>query len=155
MRSRSRWLAALVGSAMMLPASALGQTQNAELNGRVRDPSGLPLPGATITLAESATGFSRTAVSQEDGAYILSNLRPGTYDVTVEMQGFGTLKQTGLAITAGAELTVNFDLELATIEEVITVTGETPLIELTSSRIGGTLATQEIDSVPTNFRQFA
>jgi hypothetical protein len=139
----------------MLPASALGQTQNAELNGRVRDPSELPLPGAAITLTESATGFSRTTISGADGAYILSNLRPGTYDVTVEMQGFGTLKQTGLAVSAGSELTVNFDLQLATIEEVITVTGETPLIELTSSRIGGTLATQEIDSVPTNFRQFA
>jgi hypothetical protein len=149
------WLAALIAATLTLPAAARGQTQNTELNGRVRDPSELPLPGATITLTEVATGFSRTTISGADGAYIVSNLRPGTYDVTVEMQGFGTLKQTGLAMTAGAELTVNFDLELATIEEVVTVTGETPLIELTSSRIGGTLATQEIDSVPTNFRQFA
>ena len=155
MRTRMLWLAGLVVSATILPVAASGQTQNAELNGRVRDPSDLALPGATITLSEPATGFSRTTISGEDGAYIVSNLRPGTYDVTVEMQGFGTVKQTGLVIGAGAELTVNFDLELATIEEVITVTGEAPLIELTSSRIGGTLATQEIDSIPTNFRQFA
>lgn len=155
MRSNMPWLAALVATAMILPAAALGQTQNAELNGRVRDPSGLPLPGATITLGEPATGFSRTTISGEDGAYIVGNLRPGTYDVTVEMQGFSTVKQTGLVVGAGAELTVNFDLELATIEEVVTVTGEAPLIELTSSRIGGTLATQEIDNIPTNFRQFA
>ena len=155
MCSRMLWLAALIATAMILPAAALGQSQNAELNGRIRDPSKLPLPGVTLTLSEAATGFSRTAVSQEDGAYIISNLRPGTYDIRVEMPGFATVSQTGLVMGAGAELTVNFDLELATIEEVVTVTGETPLIELTSSRIGGTLGTREIDSIPTNFRQFA
>jgi hypothetical protein len=139
---------------MSLPTVALGQAQNGELNGRVRDPDGLSLPGVTISLTEAATGYSRTAVSQTDGAYIIPNLRPGTYDVAVEMQGFKTINQTGLVLSSGAELTVNYDLELATIEEVVTVTAETPLVEVTRNTVGGTLSNREIDEVPTNFRQF-
>jgi len=155
MRSRMLWVAAFAGLvAMMLPAVVLGQTQNGELNGRVRDPDGLSLPGVTITLTQSATGFTRVAVSQADGAYIVPNLRPGTYDISVEMQGFKTVSQTGLILSSGAELTVNYDLELATIEEVVTVTAETPLVEVTRNAVGGTLSNREIDEVPTNFRQF-
>jgi len=155
MRSRMLWVAAFAGLvAMMLPAATLGQTQNGELNGRVRDPDGLSLPGVTITLTEAATGYTRTTVSSGDGAYVIPNLRPGTYDVSLEVQGFKTINQTGLILSSGAELTINYDLELATIEEVVTVTAETPLVEVTSNRIGGTLATKEIDEIPANFRNF-
>jgi len=155
MRSKMLWVAAFAGLvAMMLPAATLGQTQNGELNGRVRDPDGLSLPGVTITLTEAATGYTRTTVSTGDGAYVIPNLRPRTYDINVEMQGFKTINQTGLIVSSGAELTVNYDLELATIEEVVTVTAETPLVEVTSNRIGGTLATKEIDEIPANFRNF-
>jgi len=157
MPRRMIWVAAsLVGLTwLILPAAILGQTQNVEVNGRVRDPDRLPLPGATLTLTEPSTGFTRTAVSTEEGAYVVGNLRPGTYDMTVAIQGFKTMTQVGLVLSAGAEITVNWDLELATIEEVITVTGESPLIEVTSNKIGGTLANKEIDEIPTNFRQFA
>jgi len=156
MRSRILWVIALIGlaSSVILPATALGQAQNGELNGRVHDPDGLSLPGVTITLTEAGTGYTRTTVSTGDGAYVLSNLRPGTYDISVEMQGFRTVNQTGLIVSSGAELTVNYDLELATIEEVITVTAETPLVEVTSNRVGGTLSNKEIDEIPSNYRQF-
>ena len=155
MRIRMLWVAAFAGLvAMMLPAVVLGQAQNGELNGRVHDPDGLSLPGVTITLTEADTGYTRTAVSQEDGAYIIPNLRLGTYDISIEMQGFKTINQTGLILSSGAELTVNYDLELATIEEVVTVTAETPLVEVTRNAVGGTLSNREIDEVPTNFRQF-
>jgi hypothetical protein len=155
MRSRTLWIAVFAGiAAILLPTLTFGQAQNGELNGRVRDPDGLSLPGVTITLTEAATGYTRTAVSQADGAYIVPNLRPGTYDISVEMQGFKTINQTGLVLSSGAELTVNYDLELATIEEVVTVTAETPLVEVTRNAVGGTLSNREIDEVPTNFRQF-
>ena len=112
MRSRILWVIALIGlaSSVILPATALGQAQNGELNGRVHDPDGLSLPGVTITLTETGTGYTRTTVSTGDGAYVLSNLRPGTYDISVEMQGFKTINQTGLILSSGAELTVNYDL---------------------------------------------
>ncbi len=152
---RMLWVATLIGLAwVILPTAALAQTQNAELNGRVRDASGLPMPGVTITLTELATGYTRLGVSTVDGAYIVLNLRPGTYDISVEVQGFNTINQTGLILSAGAEVTLNWNLELATFEEVVTVTAESPLVELTSSRVGGTLTTNEIDTIPANFRNF-
>ena len=139
---------------MSLPAPALGQAQFGELNGRVTDPDGLSLPGVTITLTEPATGFSRTAVSAGDGGYVMINLRPGTYDINVLMSGFKTVNQTGLIVNSGAQLTINFGMELATIEEVVTVTAETPLVEVTNSQTGGTLTSRETDSLPANFRNF-
>ncbi len=153
--SRMLWVAALIGLvAMGLPTTALGQAQDGELNGRVVDPDGLALPGVTITLTEPATGYTRTSVSQGDGAYIIVNLRPGAYDINIVMPGFKTINQTGLIMSSGAELTVNFNLELATIEEVLTVTAETPLVEVTNNRIGGTLTSREVDEIPANFRNF-
>jgi outer membrane receptor protein involved in Fe transport len=149
------WVGALIGLvAMSLPATALGQAQAGELNGRVVDPDGLALPGVTITLTQQGTGYTRTAVSQADGSYLVVNLRPGTYDVNVMMSGFKTINQTGLFLESGALITVNYNLELATIEEVVTVTAETPLVEVTNNRIGGTLSNKEIDEIPANFRNF-
>ena len=155
MRSKMLWVAALIGLvAMSLPATALGQAQFGELNGRVTDPDGLSLPGVTITLTEPATGFSRTAVSTGDGGYVMINLRPGTYDINVLMSGFKTMNQTGLIVNSGSQLTINFGMELATIEETVTVTAETPLVEVTSSQTGGTLTSREMDTLPANFRNF-
>ena len=70
------------------------------------------------------------------------------------MSGFKTINQTGLILESGAELTVNYNLELATIEEVINETAETPLVDVTSNRIGGTLGSKEVDEIPANFRNF-
>ena len=151
--SRMLWVATLIGLvAMGLPTTALGQAQDGELNGRVVDPDGLPMPGVTITLIELATGYSRTAVSQGDGSYLMVNLRPGTYDINIVMQGFKTVIQTGLIMESGSAITVDYVLELATIEEVVTVTAETPLVEVTNNRIGGTLSAKEVDEIPVNFR---
>ena len=153
--SRMFGVITLIGLAwVILPTAALAQTQNAELNGRVRDANGLPIPGVTITLTEPATGYTRLGVSAVDGLYIVLNLRPGTYDISVEVQGFRTVNQLGLILSAGAEVTLNWDLELGTFTEAVTVTAESPLVELTSSRVGGTLALNEIDTIPANFRNF-
>ncbi len=149
-----KFLLIVVGLGLLaLPAIGVGQ-QLAELNGKVFDPGGLVLPGATITLTGEATGYTRVAVSAETGTYIMPNLQPGTYTVRVEMSGFGTVNQTGLLLTAGAEITMNFELELPTIEEVVTVTAETPVVEVTSNQLGGTLSQREIEEIPSNFRNF-
>lgn len=154
MPRRFLFLASLVGLGLLvLPAASVGQ-QLAELNGKVTDPDRLALPGATITLMQEGTGYTRAATSAENGSYIVSNLQPGTYDVRVEMQGFKTVNETGLILASGAEITMNFQLELATVEEVVTVTARTPVVEVTSNRLGGTLSQKEIEEVPANFRNF-
>ena len=155
MAGRMFRMATLIGLAWIVSTTAApAQTQNVQLGGRVRDAAGLPLPGVTITLTEPTTGYTRFGVSAINGAYLLSNLRPGTYDVRVEITGFQTLIQTGLILRSGAAITLDWNLEVAGVAEVVTVTGEAPLVELTSNRIGGTLSTREIDEIPSNFRNF-
>jgi hypothetical protein len=143
-------LVAAVG-VMVAGAPAIAQ-QRGTISGQVADPGGLVLPGATIVITEQSTGFSREVVSADNGAYLVSNLDPGVYDITVDMPGFAQLQQTGLTLSAGAEIGLDFPMQLAGLAETITVTGEEPLVESTSNRIGGALTSQEIDDVPANFR---
>ena len=80
------------------PAAATAQIATAELNGRVTDSSGAVLPGVTVTATQTATGLARTAVTDGDGAYLLSNLPPGPYRLEVSLQGFRAYVQTGLVL---------------------------------------------------------
>jgi hypothetical protein len=138
---------------VVVPGVVLAQ-QQAAIRGKVVDPAGLPLPGATVTVTEPSTGYTRTVVSAQNGAYEVTNLRPGVYTVTVEMSGFATLTRPSLTLTAGAEVIFDWKLQLAGVQEAVTVTGEAPLVERTSNKIGGSLSSKEIEDVPSNFRNF-
>src|SRR5919106_183212 len=87
---------------IMTAASAWAQLATAELNGRVTDASGGVLPGVTVTATQMATGLVRTAVTDENGAYLISNLPPGPYRLEVALQGFRTYVQTGIVLQVGA-----------------------------------------------------
>ena len=88
-------------------APAWAQLATAELNGRVTDSSGAVLPGVTVTATQTATGLVRTAVTDGDGAYLISNLPTGPYRLEVSLQGFRSYVQTGLVLQVGATPTVN------------------------------------------------
>lgn len=137
-----------------LTATPLMAQQQASIGGKLVDPDGLVLPGATVTVTEQNTGFSRNVVTAETGAYTVPNLTPGTYTVTVEMPGFGTLKRTDVLLTAGSELVMDLKMQVGGVQEQVTVTGQSPLVERTSNKIGGTLSRKEIEDVPSNFRNF-
>ena len=124
------------------------------VGGRITDPEGLALPGATITATEQGTGFTRNVVSAENGAYTIPNLEPGSYTITVEMPSFATLKRSDLALSAGSTATLDFKMQLGGLQEAVEVTGQAPLIEKTSNQIGGSLSSKEIEEVPSNFRNF-
>jgi hypothetical protein len=128
--------------------------QTVEVSGSVTDPDNLPLPGVTITLTDANTGFTRTLVTAEDGSYIAGALQPGTYNIDVGMPGFASIRQEGYLMSSGAELRQNFQLQLAGVQEVITVTGESPIVEVTANKLGGTLSGKEIEETPANFRNF-
>lgn len=128
--------------------------QMVSISGKITDPEGLALPGATITATEQNTGFTRNVVSAETGAYTMPNLEPGTYTVTVEMPSFTPLKRTDLVLGAGTAVTLEFKMQLGGLVEAVEVTGQAPLIEKTSNQIGGSLSSKEIEEVPSNFRNF-
>jgi hypothetical protein len=141
--------------AILLAAStsALAQ-QRGVITGRVADPDGLALPAATVTVTELGTGFTRTVVTADNGAFSIPNLEPGNYLMTVEMSGFATIKREGIVLTAGSTQTLDLRMQMAGVQEALVVTGQAPLIETSSNQIGGSLSAREIEDVPSNFRNF-
>ncbi len=132
---------------------ALAQ-QRGSISGRVVDPDGLALPGATVVVTQRDTGFTREVVTAATGAYQVPNLEPGTYHVAVEMAGFGSLTQSDVVLLPGGTVTLEMRMQVAGLQEEIIVTGESPLVERTSNQIGGSLSRREIEEVPSNFRNF-
>jgi outer membrane receptor protein involved in Fe transport len=136
-------------------SAAWAQQTTGTITGRIVDEQDAALPGATVTARHPETGFSRTVVTDGEGLYRLAALPVGVYDLTIEMSGFATLDRKGIVLNVGQTLDVNLQLKVATIEETVTVTGESPLIEATSSSVGGVVDVARIENLPLNGRQFA
>lgn len=132
-------------------ASAAAQ-QRGSITGTILDADGLVLPGATVTVTEQNTGFQRTVVTAETGAYLVPNLDPGVYTVLIEFSGFTPVRRTNLTLTSGAGITFDVTMQVAGVQEEVVVTAEAPLVDRRSNQIGGTLSGQEIDELPVNFR---
>ena len=144
-------LSASIFTAALSPAFA---QQRGAISGKVLDPDGLALPGATVTITEQQTGLTRTVVTASTGAYSIPNLEPGVFTLVVEMTGFGATKQTDVVLTAGSMLTLEVKMQVAGLKEAVLVTGQAPLVQKTSNQIGGSLSSREIEDVPSNFRNF-
>ena len=143
----------LAGFLILLVVSpAFGQGGRAEINGTVMDAGKAVLPGATITITDERTGIERALTSGGEGRFVIPTLVPSTYTIKAEMQGFQPTTQTGLVLNVGQELTVTLTLQIAGVAETLTVTGQSPLVEPTSSRIGANITNAEIDSLPASGR---
>src|SRR3989441_11565738 len=115
---------------LLLPAAAHAQ---GAITGVVKDTSGAVLPGVTVEAASPVLIEKvRSVVSDDTGQYRIVNLRPGTYSVTFTLPGFSTIKRDGIELTGSFVATVNADLKVGALEETITVTGETPVVDVQS-----------------------
>ncbi len=140
--------AALVLVAAMV-APAWSQQQTGRFCGRAEDASGAALPGVTVSIASTnLIGGARTAVTDGQGVYRFTLLPGGRYTVKFELSGFGTLNVEGVTLGAGGAATVNGKLELATIQESVTVTSQSPTIDLESSKIAVNWDQQKLDELP-------
>jgi hypothetical protein len=136
-------------------ASAFAQQTTGAVSGRVVDPQGSAVPGATVTAKSTTTGFTRSEVSDAEGVYRLSALPVGIYDVTAELQGFTTVSKKGVEVNVAQTQAVDFPLKVAQLAETVNVTGATPLIQTTASSVGAVVDVKRIESLPLNGRQFA
>jgi len=127
-------------SLMACPASA--QVAGTIL-GVVEDASGGTVPGARITITNVDTSEARTVASGDDGAFRVPGLRPGHYSVRVEKDGFKTSTETALALNVAQELVVNPALQVGSATQEVTVTGEPPVINTTTSSLGSSSTTSE------------
>ena len=137
----------------LLSSPALAQT--GQINGVVTDNTGAVVPGVTVKAQEVATGLSRDTVSGVDGRYTFTSLRPTTYDITAELQGFRTSQRKGLLLQANENLTVNFAIEVGSLSETLTVTGESPTVDVTSSVLSEVVDQKRIVELPLNGRDAA
>lgn len=139
--------------ALATQAQAQSQATTAEINGRVVDAQGGVLPGVTVSATNPETGYNRTAVTNEEGLFVLPLLPPGGYEVTMELSGFGTFKQM-VRSTVGATTTLNPTLQLAGVQEQVTVRAEAPVIETNAPVRTTTVGEDAIDNLPINGRRF-
>src|SRR5436190_12678134 len=144
----------LVAAAFILnPVASLhAQVTTATLIGLVRDSSGSVLPGATVVATNEGTGVAREAVSDTNGEFVLTALPNGPYTVKIDMTGFKSYLTKGLQLGSGQTVRQNFSLELGTVAETITVTGQAPVIETASSTQFNQLGSQEVRELPINRR---
>lgn len=140
---------------LLLSAGVLsGQTVTGTLSGTVTDSSGAVIPGVEVAAKNEETGLTRSALSNDEGYYVMSFLPIGAYTVTVDLQGFQKIVKSGVLVELNKNTVSNFRLEVSTVGEVIEVTGETPAIETTTGEVKHSLDAKTIEDTPLPGRNF-
>jgi hypothetical protein len=140
--------ALLMFGAVRAEAQAVGA---ASIRGRVTDESGAGVPGVTVTVASPSLQLrERSAVSEADGEYQIRSLPLGVYAVTFELVGFQRFVREGVQLGAGFEARIDATLKVSTVQETITVTGQSPVINVASTTISSNLSHELLDTVPTS-----
>ena len=136
----------LVGTLLLIPTAAYAQ---ATLAGVVRDASEAVLPGVTVEASSpSLIERVRSAVTDGSGQYRITELTPGTYTLTFSLTGFSTVKREAISVSGSGVITINADLKVGAVEETITVSGETPVVDTQSARRQAVLSNDVINTLP-------
>jgi hypothetical protein len=131
-----------------LPSAVYAQ---AVITGVVKDASGGVLPGATVEAASPVLIEKvRSVITDATGQYRIVDLRPGTYSVTVTLPGFNTLKREGIELSGNFVATVSVDLRVGTLEETVTVTGESPIVDVQSTRAQQIIDKDVLRAIPSS-----
>jgi hypothetical protein len=125
-----------------------GASSTGTIQGRVADAQGAVLPGVTVTATSPALIQPQTTVTSETGNYRFPAVPPGSYELTFELAGFNTLKRSGIAITLGFTANVNVELALATLQETVTVSGASPVIDTSATRVQQNFKMEQLQSIP-------
>jgi Carboxypeptidase regulatory-like domain len=147
--SPSLRVGALLGCLLLAPTLVYAQTQ-ASITGSVKDTSGAVLPGVTVEASSpELIEKVRGAVTDATGQYRIENLRPGRYTVTFTLAGFSTVRREAIDIAGSATFAVNAELRVGTLEETITVTGESPIVDVQTARRESVVSRDVITALPT------
>jgi hypothetical protein len=130
-------------AALLYAAPTSAQEFRGRLNGTVTDNTGAVLPGVTVTVSSPALIQPQVQVTAGDGAFRFLALPPGVYEIDFELAGFSTVKREGIRVVINQTLTVDQQMQVATLQETVTVTGQSPVVD-TSTNIMGTNFTREL-----------
>ena len=131
---------------------AFSQTEKAQLNGTVTDSSGGSIVGARVTIANTNTGYKRTVSTDEAGRYILPLLDPGIYDFTLQKEGFRSVSRPAMKLDVAQVTSIDFVLEVGTVNETVNVTSQAPLLDSGSATLGHLIENNSIVTLPINGR---
>jgi hypothetical protein len=141
--------AVLSGYVLLLAVMAQAQT-NAVVAGTVKDATGGVLPGVTVEVSSPALIESvRSTMTDETGQYKILELVPGTYQVTFMLTGFATVKREGIELTTGFTANVNAELRVGSVEETVTVSGSSPIVDIQNVRQQVVFSRATVDTLPT------
>jgi carboxypeptidase family protein len=147
------WIAALA-IVLALPVGSYAQG-DARFSGNVVDQTGAFVPGAMVTVKNQRTGEVRTVTSGSDGRYVVPNLKPSVYTISVTFGNFQPLEYTDMTLAAGQEFPLDLELHAAGVSETVEVTAQATAIDMSSARIGANVSEKEIAELPVNGRQMS
>ena len=140
--------AVVVTAMVLLPSLAMAQ---GTLTGTVRDQSGAALPGVTVEASSPALiEKARTAVTDGAGQYRIPSLNPGTYSLTFRLSGFNVVRREGIELSGTTTLTIPIDMRIGALEETVTVTGETPVVDVQNTQRETVLNADVVKAIPGN-----
>lgn len=130
------------------------QTDTGRILGNITDQTGAVIAGATVTVTDVQRGTIRILTSTQAGDYVAPNLSPGMYRVRVDAKGFRGSERNGIQVSVSSDAEIDFTMLPGQGTEIVVVTEQAPLIDVTSSTLGGTLSNKEINDLPLNGRNY-
>jgi hypothetical protein len=140
-------------AALAAPAFAQVSATTGSINGKVSDATGGVLPGVTVTISSPAMQGTRSDVTDQQGDYRFPAVPPGEYRITYELTGFGTVMRENVRVGLGFTATVNTEMRVATLQETVTVTGESPVVDVSNTTTATNFGQERLASLP-NARDF-
>src|SRR5262245_52453502 len=135
-------------------ATSFSQTVGGTLLGAVTDRSGARLPGAEVEIKNMDTGLTRAVLTNESGTFNVANLQPGTYEVTITLPGFAPGKKPGIKLNVGAEVVIDFGLEVEGVTQSVEVTAEAGRVDLATATVSHAVEGRTIRELPLNGRDW-
>src|SRR5271163_2870863 len=140
--------------AFSVSVSMFAQTTTGRIQGTVTDQTGAGVPAATVVVTDTQRGAARTVSTDDSGNYVAPDLQPGVYKVRAEASGFKTVERVNIVVEVAEDLRVDIVLPPGQVSETVVVTDEVPLVNSTTSTLGGTLSNTEINDLPLNGRNY-
>jgi hypothetical protein len=145
---------ALLYFGLFVPRASYAQGNTGRILGVVTDQSGGNVANATVTVTDVARGVSQTLQTDSDGAYVAINLSPGTYTVRAEYKGFKAFERKNILLEVGKDVRIDAVLQPGTATETIVITEQVPMVDTTSTTLGGTISNEIINDLPLNGRNY-
>jgi carboxypeptidase family protein/TonB-dependent receptor-like protein len=146
--------AGVVACVVIFISVGVAQVTTGTILGTVADSTGAVVPGSSVVVRNVETGFSRTATTDAQGRYRAPELPLGNYEVEAAATGFQSVVRKGIELTVGRQATVDFTMQVGSVSESITVTGEAPLIETTNATVANLVSERQMRELPLNGRSF-